>query len=84
MKLSLYSAYDSVAEIFNKPYTEVNDATACRAFSTSIQDNAHKNDYALYKLADYDDATGEITPLKVPVKLTTGFDLKTNDQEAGV
>jgi hypothetical protein len=75
MKQSLYSIYDTVAELFNKPFTEINDATAMRAFTEMASKQPHKNDYALYKLADFIDHNGEIAPCE-PQKIMTGFDVQ--------
>ena len=60
MKLYLYSIYDSVAEVFNKPFSEVNDAAAIRAFKQSLNDNPNSKDYYLYHIGIYNDATGQL------------------------
>lgn len=74
MKLSIYSIYDTVAEVFNKPFVSTNDATAIRDFKTSVVEQIHKNDYELYKLADYTDHDGCIVS-HVPKRLMSGFDV---------
>lgn len=76
MKNTLYSVFDTVSSIFNKPFTHVNDASAIRDFSTGLSDNPNKNDYVLYKISEFDDNNGQLTPLKTPVKIFTGFDIK--------
>ena len=55
MKLNLYSVFDRVAEVFNKPFTEINDQSAERAFKESLEESKHAKDYDLYKLADFTD-----------------------------
>ena len=79
MKLSIYSIYDTVAQVFNKPFTDINDATATRAFKDSVKDQPHSKDYCLYKLADYFDNNGSIQPLENPLKLISGFE--TSEEE---
>ena len=75
MKLSIYSIYDSVAEVFNKPFTSINNATAEREFVQSVKEQPHKNDYILYYLGDFNDANGQIVQ-KDPVRLLGGIDIK--------
>lgn len=77
MKLKIYSIYDTVAQVFNKPFTDINDATAIRAFSQSVMESPHKNDYQLYNLGEYTDHDGAIVPYE-PVRIYTGFDVKNN------
>ena len=75
MLLNLYSIYDTVSEVFNKPFTEINDASARRAFAQSLLENPQKTDYQLYHIAEYYDHSGEIISNKAPLKIMTGFDL---------
>lgn len=81
MKLNLYSIYDSVACVFNKPYTDINDASAIRSFSMSADKQPHIRDYSLMKLGELDDVSGEIIPCDVPVKVITGFEVVKNTDE---
>lgn len=76
MNLNLYSIYDTVALVFNKPFTEINDNTAKRAFTKAIQGEANKNDFALYALGSMTDHDGKIVPMENPVRIMTGFDVK--------
>lgn len=70
----MYTVYDRVAEVFNKPFTEINDASATRAFKESIKDNPHGTDYDLYKIAEYTDHDGIITTDPTyPKKIISGF-----------
>lgn len=80
MKVNIYSIFDTVAEVFNKPFTEFNDASAQRAFIASLEEKlTNKNDYVLYNIGTYDDSKGEIVGCN-PVKVCSGFD-KTNNLE---
>jgi hypothetical protein len=76
MKKSLYSIYDSVAQVFNNPFTDINDGSAIRSFCQSVSEQPHKNDYVLFKLADFTDNDGEVIPLQTPLKLRSGFDVQ--------
>ena len=40
------------------------------------------NDYTLYQVGEWNDADGMITPLKVPLKISSGFDIK--EEAAGI
>lgn len=80
MKLSIYSIYDTVAMVFMKPFTDINDGTAKRLFIQSCEENPkNKNDYVLYRLGEYTDHDGQINPHESPEKLMTGFDVKLNN-----
>lgn len=78
MKKSIYSVYDSVAEVFTKTVDDINDNTAIRAFTQAFQDQPHKNDYVLFRIATFNDANGELIPEKTPVKVMSGFDISSN------
>jgi hypothetical protein len=81
MKTQVFSIYDSVAEVFNKPFTEINEATAIRAFTQALQTNENKNDYSLYAIADFTDHDAEIKPYQQPKKVFTGFDIPKENKE---
>jgi hypothetical protein len=82
MKLELYAIYDTIADVFNKPFTAHNDADAIRAFTQSFEqgNQANKNDYVLYSLGSYNDGSGEISPV-VPLKVYSGFDIGKQAEE---
>lgn len=75
MELNLYSIFDTVAQVFNKPFTEINNDTATRVFRNTMVDNTNKNDYVLYHLGTMTDHDGVIDA-KVPLKVISGFDIK--------
>lgn len=60
---NIYSVRDNVAEQFMGSFENVNDNTAIRAFKDACNDNEqlgkNANDYTLYKVAKFDDETGE-------------------------
>jgi hypothetical protein len=76
MRMQLYAIYDTIADIFNKPFTAHNDSDAIRAFTQSFeQGNQHnKADYVLYHLGEINDSNGEITPV-TPLKIYSGLDI---------
>jgi len=72
MKSKLYSVYDLKARVFFKPFTEINDATATRAFSVSLADHPNLTDYELYRVGSFDDQTAALEPTD-PVQIYSGF-----------
>lgn len=75
MKLNIYSVFDTVAQVFNKPFTDINNDTAKRIFIQSAQEDPNKNDYVLYWLGSFTDHDGDIIPLNEPQKVLSGFDV---------
>lgn len=67
MKLGVYGIKDVKTGSFWRPFTHVNDATAHREFSNMVNDVSNdfmRQNYAdldLYRLGEFDDATGEIS-----------------------
>lgn len=86
MKSTVYSVYDRTAKLYAAPFIEKNDGTAMRAITDVMRDPNHQfvqhcNDYALVKIAEYDDETGAISPIEnagVVVEMAT---LAPNDIE---
>lgn len=75
----MYAIYDTVAQIFNSPFVDLNDGSAMRGFKEGVKDQAHKNDFVLYKIGEYTDHDGKVTPSKEPERLMTGFDIKEDE-----
>lgn len=66
MELELFSVLDRKAMLFDRPFPSINAATATRAISMELKrnDNAwrqYPDDYALCRLATWDEKTGTIT-----------------------
>ena len=82
MRQKMYSIFDSVAEIFNKPFLSHNDRDATRSFIQGINDQAFQNkgDYYLYLIGEFNDHTGEITPC-IPEKVYSGFEASKREVE---
>jgi hypothetical protein len=77
MKLKMYSIYDTVAEVFNKPFCDHNDQSAVRAFTHSLlaKETPDKNDFQLYRIGSFDDSNGEIEH-ENPSRVMSGLDIK--------
>ena len=86
MRKEMFSIYDGVAEVFWQPFTAHNPADARRSFEGAMEreqmSKERKTDYTLYKVADWNDSSGEVTPLKVPLKICSGFDVNASQSEA--
>ncbi len=67
----IYSVYDEKAQVFNTPFTCVNEAVAVRSFTDICFDGAnmvakYPSDFKLYHVGDFDAVKGTITALDVP------------------
>lgn len=82
MKNHMFSIYDSIAEVFNKPFAEVNEAAALRAFTQALTESPHKLDYMLFHIGEYNDNTGILTSYTVPKRIGDMFqsDLKLDSE----
>lgn len=69
---------DNVAEIFNDPRVEINSASAIRAFTESVKDATHKDDYSLYQIGTFDTDNGNVIPNE-PLRLYSGHDVKVDN-----
>lgn len=78
MNLNIYSIYDTVAQVFNKPFVDINDNSARRTFAQSLKEVPHKTDYVLYSLGSYTDHDGVIVPA-TPTRIYSGFDVQSLD-----
>lgn len=60
----VFGVYDSKAEAYLQPWFAITAGAAIRAFSDAVNEGKsplckHPEDYILYELADFDDATGD-------------------------
>lgn len=79
MKYPVYSIRD-VKVAFGTPFVDMNDQTAIRGFSFSVNSkegilNANPKDYDLYKIGDFDADSGTIKAFDVPVLVVAGSDV---------
>ncbi len=76
---NIYAIFDSKVAAYHVPMFLVNDDTAKRAvisaMAQSFELETHAADFQLYRLATWDDATGEIVPQN-PVVVATLSDLR--------
>ena len=81
MKLNVYSIFDSAAKAYTSPFFMHNDGLAIRAFQDNVnaeQENnisKHLDQFTLFKIGEFDDATGEIKT-DVVKSLGTGLEYK--------
>ena len=66
----IFAVRDAKAEQFTAPFQASNDAVAIRMFSELVNTrnhtfNRHPEDYQLYRIGDFDTATGELAPVPV-------------------
>lgn len=74
MILSIYAVNDSKAGSMAAPFFCINDNVAIRSFTTAANDpsldlNRYPSDYVLYKLGEFDNATGAFDILPIPENL---------------
>lgn len=78
MKVNLYSIFDSKLATYGKPWYELTDAAAIRAFADAVADssnpnnqyNKHPEDFSLYVLGSFDDQTA-VFKTCAPISLQT-------------
>lgn len=80
MKIGVYAIRDAKIEAFMQPFYARTDAEAKRGFSGAVNNGTgqvhdYPEDYALYKIADYNDSNGELTPHE-HVSLGKGIEFK--------
>ena len=71
-----YSIKDAKANVFSAPFFSINDSVAQRSFEQAKNDpnttiNQNPQDFSLYRLATFDDQSGELHPEKQPYYLST-------------
>jgi len=70
MILNAYSVYDRKGLVYHAPFFAAQDGQAVRSFSDLANDPAttvgrHPDDYVLYRVGAYDDASGSLLPASV-------------------
>jgi hypothetical protein len=75
MKQNGYSIKDAKANTFGTPYFAINDQVAVRSFQQAASDpnttiNKNPEDFNLYRIGSFDDASGEFNPEKQPQFIT--------------
>ena len=67
MRLSMYSVFDSVANVYGTPFFSQSDAVAKRSFRMLCEDpqstvSRSLTDYSLYAIGMFDDENAQISP----------------------
>ncbi len=67
MRQFLYAVFDSASGVYDRPWVSLSDGAALRGFSDISCDaehpiGKHPECYSLYRIGEYDDNTGIITP----------------------
>jgi hypothetical protein len=63
----IYAIYDRVAMEASQPFLAPNDGVGLRIFNASIRESPQKQDYRLYQIGHYKDASNLIiVPLEPP------------------
>lgn len=73
MMQMIFTVLDMAAKRFTEPFFAANEEVAIRSFREAVNSDGHPfskfpEDYALYKVGDWDNESGAIVPLE-PVKL---------------
>lgn len=80
MKMLIVAVHDSKAELFSQPVFVQSRGQAIRSFADAVNDGKsdyarHPGDYSLFELGVYEDHSGMLMPLAVPVLLASGITL---------
>lgn len=75
------SVFDLVAQQYGRPFFAVSDGSAIRGFSDEVNNPEsqlyrHPDDYQLFILGEFDDASAAISVLDVPQLLVSGSAVK--------
>lgn len=81
MKHQVCSIRDQAVDAFGQPFYTPTTGAAIRAFGDALKDESqmmakHPEDFALFHLGEYDDATGKHENLEAPKQLILGKQLK--------
>lgn len=68
MKMFIYAVLDTKVGVFGQPFFQAADGAAIRDFSDAVKDGSnpnnmwhkHPEDFALYKLGEFDNLTGGV------------------------
>jgi hypothetical protein len=74
-KKILVGLRDNVAECFTNFFYEKNSGTAIRAFSESVKDSPHKDDYSIWLLGEVNEQDGSVSSFE-PTRIFSGLDVK--------
>lgn len=77
MITKLFTVFDQKAMTYLPPFTGHNKAVGERSFSDAVNQpghafNMHPMDYTLIILGDFDDQSGRVIPLDIPLNVGSG------------
>lgn len=79
MICNMYAIFDTKADMYNQPFMFTTNGQAIRAFSDLACDtnsfiSKHPDDYRLYRIGTFDDATGLLEPCRPePLGMATEY-----------
>lgn len=87
MIVKMFAVYDVKAEAYMAPFSHQTKGLAIRSFCAAASDSnsvisKYPEDFALFELGEFDDMTGVLKPVKVPVSLGTARDFMTQPRVA--
>lgn len=91
MKYGVFSIFDSAAGVFTSPTIDISNGSASRAFEQAVLNagsvmNFRPDDFALYKVADFDVESGLMEPVVPPLFVLGGYavrkDVRASVQDA--
>jgi len=85
MQIKMFSIYDSVAEVYNRPFFLPNKNVALRQFANMCSDpdsqvSLNPTDYTLFELGTWDDSNCKLTKLK-QTSLGNGVQFQNTDTQ---
>lgn len=88
MRLKVVAIRDRAADVYGQPAFVAAIGSAIRGFSDEVNGkdgmlSQHPEDFDLYHLGEYDDATGMFTQDERPKQIAIGKDLKINGKGNG-
>ena len=79
MQQHIFTVYDQKAKAYLPPFFLPKPEMALRVFTDCVNDpthafGKHPADYTLLQIGDFDDTSGEIIPIAVPISIGNGVE----------
>jgi len=86
--LHVFSVFDAKVGGFGSPIFCVTSGVALRSFTTAVLDPnsdffRYSEDYTLFRIAEWDQATGQFVNLDAPEHVVSAYVLKSTVKESG-
>lgn len=62
MKKTIFAVQDTLAKLYNAPFTMINEEVGKRAYAESLKEDPFSEDKRLFVIGTFDDETGTIEP----------------------